>query len=243
MASMLTASLLENDTSSAPPVRQHTSSLQVSQFTPLVFVVDPDRAVRESLERLIRCAGWLPETFTSAEEFLDRPLEFVASCLMLDVSLPGLSGLELQQLVAAERPDIPIIFLSTKCDVPTTVKAMKAGAAEFFAKPGRDEELLRAIREAHEWSRIALVQEAERQVLQRCYASLSRRERQVMTLVSAGLLNKQIGGELGISEITVKAHRAQMMQKMRAGSVADLVKMADKLAPALSFEIPMRSCA
>jgi FixJ family two-component response regulator len=200
--------------------------------TPIVFVVDDDVSVRESLELLIRCEGWLPATFASAQEFLACPRALVPSCLVLDVSLPGLTGLDLQGLVAGERTDMPIIFITGHGDVPMTVKAMKAGAVEFLTKPFNDDVLVSAIRAALERSRVALSQAAEIQVLRDRFASLSQRERQVMELVVSGLLNKQIGGELGISEITVKAHRGKVMQKMKADSLADLVKMAARLRPA-----------
>ena len=201
----------------------------------IVFVVDDDISVRESLELLIRCEGWQPETFASAQEFLARPRTLVPSCLVLDFSLPGLNGLELQERIALERTDLPIIFITGYRDVPMTVQAMKAGAVEFLTKPFVEDALLRAIRAALERSRMALSQEAEMQVLRGRYASLSRREQQVMGLVVSGLLNKQIGGELGISEITVKAHRGKVMQKMQAGSVAELVRMAAKLRPAAAM--------
>jgi FixJ family two-component response regulator len=196
---------------------------------PIVFVVDDDISVRESLELLIRSEGWQPEIFASAQEFLDRPRSPVPSCLVLDVSLPGLNGLDLQKRVAVERPDMPIIFITGYGDVPTTVRAMKAGAVEFLTKPFSDDVLLNAIRQAVERSRVALGYEAEMQALRNCYASLTHRERQVMALVVSGLLNKQVGGELGISEITVKAHRGKVMQKMKADSLAALVKMAARL--------------
>ena len=196
---------------------------------PIVFVVDDDISVRESLELLIRCEGWQPETFSSGQEFLSRPRALVPSCLVLDFSLPGLNGLELQKRIAVERTDMPIIFITGYRDVPMTVQAMKAGAVEFLTKPFGEDALLSAIRAALERSRVALSREAEMRVLRDRYASLSRRERQVMALVVSGLLNKQIGGELGISEITVKAHRGKVMQKMKADSLADLVRMAAKL--------------
>ena len=199
------------------------------QITPIVFVVDDDVSVRESLELLIRCQGWRPETFSSAQEFLDYPQALVPSCLVLDVSLPGLNGLDLQKHVAGERTDMPIIFITGHGDVPMTVQAMKAGAVEFLTKPFNDDVLLAAIRAALERSRVALSLETEMRVLRDRYASLSQRERQVMALVVSGLLNKQVGGELGISEITVKAHRGKVMQKMKADSLADLVKMATRL--------------
>jgi len=206
----------------------------MAHATPIVFVVDDDISVRESLESLIRCAGWQPETFASAEEFIAHPRPFVPSCLVLDVSLPDLNGLDLQKRVAADRSDMPIIFITGYGDVPMTVQAMKAGAVEFLTKPFGDDVLLSAIRNAIERSQTALGREAERRVLQASYASLSRREREVMALVVSGLLNKQVGGELGISEITVKAHRGQVMRKMQADSLADLVNMAARLclAPA-----------
>ena len=203
-------------------------------FTPIVFVVDDDVSVRESLELLIRCEGWQPKTFASSQEFLDYPRVLVPNCLVLDVSLPGLNGLDLQSLVAGERTDMPIIFITGHGDVPMTVKAMKAGAVEFLTKPFNDGVLLAAIRAALERSRVALSLEAEMRVLRDRYALLSQREREGMVVVGSGLLNKQVGGELGISEITVKAHRGKVMQKMKADSLADLVKMAARLrlAPA-----------
>ena len=202
--------------------------------TPIVFVVDDDVSVRESLELLISSAGWQPETFVSAQEFLSHPRALAPSCLLLDVNLPDLNGLDLQQRVAADRIDMPIIFITGYGDVPMTVRAMKAGAIEFLTKPFSDEVLLDAIRHAIERSHTALDREAELQTLRDRHASLSRREQEVMALVVSGLLNKQVGGELGISEITVKAHRGQVMRKMKAGSLADLVTMAARLhhAPA-----------
>jgi FixJ family two-component response regulator len=196
---------------------------------PVVFVVDDDVSVRESLELLIRTEGWRPQTFASAQEFLDHPRVPVPSCLVLDFSLPGLTGLDVQKRVADERNDMPIIFITGYGNVPITVQAMKAGAVEFLTKPFSDDVLLSAIRGALERSRVALSQEAEMRALRDRFTSLSQREREVMALVVSGLLNKQVGGELGISEITVKAHRGKVMQKMKADSLPDLVKMAAKL--------------
>ena len=204
----------------------------MSTATPVVFVVDDDVSIRESLELLIRNEGWQPVTFASAQEFLDHPRTLVPSCLVLDVFLPGLNGLDLQKRAAVERADVPIIFITGYGDVPKTVQAMKAGAVEFLTKPFTDEELLRAVRQGLECSRLALNHKAETQELRNRYASLTPRERQVMALVVSGLLNKVIGGELGISEVTVKAHRGHVMQKMKADSLADLVRMAAKLRPA-----------
>ena len=202
--------------------------LTMADVRAIVFVVDDDISVRESLELLIKSAGWMPETFASAQDFLARRRATVPSCLVLDVSLPGLNGLELQQQLAA-RTDMPIIFITGYGDIPMSVRAMKAGAVEFLTKPFNDDVLLEAIRGAIERSRAALQQESEMQMLRSCYASLTPREREVMALVITGLLNKQVGGELGISEITVKAHRGQMMRKMKADSLPDLVTMAARL--------------
>jgi FixJ family two-component response regulator len=201
----------------------------MAQVTPIVFVVDDDVSVREALEGLIRFEGWRVETFASAAEFLSRPRFAGPGCLVLDVTLPDLNGLDLQSRVIAERSDLPIIFITGYGDVPMTVKAMKAGALEFLTKPIDDEALLTAIRDAVERSRMALGTESELRTLQGRYESLSRREREVMTLVVRGLMNKQVGGELGISEITVKAHRGRVMRKMNAGSFAELVNMDAKL--------------
>ena len=200
----------------------------MSHAAPVVFVVDDDVSVRESLELLISTAGWQPETFASAQEFLSRLRPTVPCCLVLDVTLPGLSGLELQKHLAA-RTDMPIIFISGHGDVPMTVQAMKAGAVEFLTKPFKDDVLLDAIRGAIERSRATLRQDSQIRVLRDCYASLTARERQVMKLVVSGLLNKQVGSELRISEITVKAHRGQVMRKMKADSLPGLVTMAARL--------------
>jgi FixJ family two-component response regulator len=196
---------------------------------PIVFIVDDDVSVRESLELLVQSENWKPETFASAQEFLNHPRTLVPSCLVLDLSLPGLNGLELQKQLAAQHIDMPIIFITGYGDVPKSVQAMKAGALEFLTKPIDNNALVNAIGKALERSRIALVQAAEMQELRGRYASLTSREHQVMALVVSGLLNKQVGGELGISEITVKAHRRQVMQKMKADSLATLVKQASKL--------------
>jgi FixJ family two-component response regulator len=202
--------------------------------SPIVFVVDDDVSVRESLELLIKFAGWQPETFVSAEEFLARPRTLTPSCLVLDVSLPDLNGLELQKLIAGDRIDMPIIFITGHGDVPMTVQAMKAGAIEFLMKPFDDEVLLSAIRNAINRSAAVLDDQAELTALRESYESLTPREQEIMRLVVAGMLNKQIGLKLGISEITVKAHRGKVMQKMKADSLAGLVKISVRLglAPA-----------
>ena len=213
----------------ARAVGHEVGSSPMSDGTPIVFVVDDDVSVRESLELLIRCEGWQPEIFASAQEFLSRPRVHVPSCLILDVSLPGLNGLDLQKRIASDRLDMPIIFITGHGDIPMSVQAMKAGAVEFLTKPFGDDVLLSAIRNAIERSKTTLGREAELRALRDCYASLTPRERQVMALVASGLLNKQVGGELNISEITVKAHRGQVMRKMKADSLADLVTMAARL--------------
>lgn len=210
-------------------------SASMPPASPLVFVVDDDVSVRESLQLLIQNEGWQAETFASAQEFLDHKRVALPSCLILDVSLPGLNGLALQERVAAERTDLPIIFITGHGDIPMTVRAMKAGAIEFLTKPFSDEVLLTAIRQALQRSRIALSHDAEMQQLQKCYSTLTHRERQVMGLVVSGRLNKQVGAELGISEITVKAHRGKVMQKMKADSLAALVGMAAKLRSATTL--------
>lgn len=199
------------------------------QQQPIVFVVDDDISVRESLELLIQFAGWQPEIFASAEDFLARPRTSTPSCLVLDVSLPELNGLELQKLIASERIDMPIIFITGHGDVPMSVQAMKAGAVEFLIKPFDDQVLLSAIRHAIERSAAVLEDQSEITTLRSSYESLTPREQEIMLLVVAGMLNKQIGVQLGISEITVKAHRGKVMQKMNADSLADLVKTAVRL--------------
>jgi FixJ family two-component response regulator len=194
-----------------------------------VFVVDDDISIRESLGLLIRSAGWEAETFASAGDFLRRPPVHTPSCLVLDVSLPDVNGLELQDFIASDRSSLPIIVITGYGDIPMSVRAMKAGAVEFLTKPFDDRTLLDAIDDALGRSRLALAHAAELRTLRRCYESLTPRERQVMGLVVSGLLNKDVGRELGISEITVKAHRGQVMRKMKADSLAALVKMAGKL--------------
>jgi FixJ family two-component response regulator len=218
---MTIASAVDHDARSSP----------MPDTTPIVYIVDDDVSVRESVESLIRFSGWRAEAYASAEEFLSRPPTAGPNCLVLDVSLPDLSGLDLQKRVAADGAGTPIIFITGYGDVPMTVQAMKAGAVEFLTKPFGDDVLLRAIQHAIERSETALRREAETGALRDRYASLSCREREVMALVVRGLLNKQVGGELGISEITVKAHRGKVMRKMKAGSLADLVNMDAKLRP------------
>jgi FixJ family two-component response regulator len=213
----------------ASALHRDERSVPMLQPTPIVFVVDDDVSVRESLELMIRCAGWQPKMFASAHEFLEQPRALIASCLVLDVSLPGLTGLDLQKRIASDRIDMPIIFITGHGDIPMSVEAMKAGAVEFLTKPFSDDVLLSAIRNAIERSQITLGREAEVRRLRDSYASLTPRERQVMVLVVSGLLNKQVGGELDISEITVKAHRGQVMRKMKADSLPELVNMAARL--------------
>jgi FixJ family two-component response regulator len=214
--------------SASASFHESRSSL-ISPVTPIVFVVDDDISVRESLEALIRFAGWQPQTFGSAQEFLSNPRVFVPSCLVLDVTLPDLNGLDLQKRLATDRIDMPIIFITGHGDVAMTVRAMKAGAVEFLTKPYGDEVLLSAIQQAIEYSHAALRREVAMRSIRNSYASLSRRERQVMALVVRGLLNKRVGVELGISEITVKAHRGNVMRKMKADSLPHLVNMASQL--------------
>ncbi len=198
---------------------------------PIVYVVDDDISVRESLEALIELEGWAALTFSSAGAFLACAPATGPSCLVLDVGLPDLNGLDLQAAVAHERTDMPIIFITGAGDVPMTVRAMKAGAVEFLTKPFGDDVLLAAVGQALERSRASVGEQASSRLLRDRYEALSRREREVMALVVSGLLNKQVGGELGISEITVKAHRGRVMKKLGARSLAELVKMSQRLGP------------
>jgi len=211
------------------------STASVSAAAPIVFVVDDDVSVRESLELLIEAEGWRPETFASAQEFLARSRPLAPCCLILDVALPDLSGLDLQKRVAVDRSDMPVIFITGYGDVPSTVQAMKAGAIEFLTKPFDGGVLLSAIRQALERSQRVLDRDAKVKMLRDSYASLTPREREVMVLVTSGLLNKQVGGELGISEITVKAHRGQVMRKMGANSLPALVHMVATLGLATAL--------
>jgi FixJ family two-component response regulator len=195
----------------------------------MVFVVEDDASVREALAGLIRSAGWNVEVYVSAQEFLSRPMPDVPTCLVLDVGLPGLSGLDLQSRMAELHQDIPIVFITGHGDIPMSVRAMKAGAVEFLTKPFVDQDLLDAIQVAIERDRLARSEEAQLRELRDCYTSLTPREQQVLELVISGRLNKQAAAELGISEITIKVHRGRVMAKMRATSLPDLVNRATKL--------------
>ncbi len=197
--------------------------------TPIVFVVVDDDSVRESIEALVRYVGWRVETFASAQEFLARPPTDAPSCLVLDVNLPDLNGLELQERIAIDRNNMPIIFVTGYGDIPMTVRAMKAGAVEFLSKPLGHDTVLSAIRDALARSEAMHGHHAAEAALQDRYASLSRREQEVMTLVASGQMNKQVGGKLGISVITVKSHRGRVMRKMGARTLSDLVQMATSL--------------
>src|SRR6266700_273711 len=196
----------------------------MSPTKPIVFVVDDDISVRDSLELLIRNAGWQPELLATAQEFLARPRVLVPSCLVLDVTLPGLNGLELQARIGADRTDMPIIFITAHGDIPMSVQAMKAGAVEFLTKPFCDQDLLDAIHQALDRDRARRAAEARLAELRGRHGTLTERERQVMALVVAGRLNKQIAADLGASEMTVKVHRGNVMRKMQASGVAELVR-------------------
>jgi len=233
MSSVGVARMLEDNRTNLAQEFSHQLGLPtIPNFAPIVFVVDEDISVRASLELFIRSEGWQPEMFASVQEFLDHPRPRLPNCLILAISHRGINGIEVQEQMARERAEMPIIIISADEDIPTTVQAMKAGAVDFLVKPCRHEFLLTAIRQSLERSRVLLDREMQLRDLRHRYSSLTPRERQVMALVVSGLLNKQVGGELGISELTVKAHRGQVMQKMKANSLADLVRMAARLQSA-----------
>ena len=234
--SMTQASTTQASTTQDATTQASMPQTSITQATPTVYIVDDDVSVREALKLLFRSMGWQSQTFECAQAFLSRPRAPCPSCLILDIRLPDLSGLELQRRVAAERLAMPVIFITGFGDVPMTVRAMKAGAVEFLLKPIPNESLLDAVRQAIARSVDGLREQEGMLALLDCYASLSRREREVMTLVTSGLLNKQVAGVLGISEITVKAHRAGVMRKMGAASFADLVRAATKLGSSLAAD-------
>jgi FixJ family two-component response regulator len=222
--------------------RDCASATVEAKRTPIVFIVHDDVSVRESLELMLEGEGWQPETYASARDFLARPRPSVPSCLILDVTLPDVSGLDLQRRVAADRPDMPVIFITGHGDIPTSVRAMKAGAIEFLTKPFGEGAVLDAIRQALERSQSVLEHNAKLKAVRDSYASLTPREREVMVLVASGLPNKQVGGELGISEITVKAHRGHVMRKMQADSLPALVKMVAALGLPAGAPMPVGKC-
>ncbi len=229
MASAATARILNENAANIPLTFSQKLDQPNLDSTPIVFVITADVSEQESLKSLIARQGWQFEACESAQAFLARPRPLVPSCLILSRALRDVNGLEEQKRIARERAEVPIIVISRYEDIPTTVEAMKAGAVDFLVRPFGNEILLAGIRETFERSRLVLHREMESSRLRNCYALLSTRERQVMALVVCGLLNKQVGAELGISEITVKAHRGHVMRKMKANSLPDLVRMAGNL--------------